>query len=74
MTRALPASVSVCAGAASLFFAWYTIRLVWVNLTVAAAAEHRQAGMYVGAVAFPVATVLFGYASWRAFKYARRRS
>ena len=56
---------SLITGAACLFFAWYTIRLAWINIAVAGAAQHRQTGMYIGAVAFPVATLLFGYLTWR---------
>jgi hypothetical protein len=56
---------SLCSGALCLFFGWYTVRLLWVNLTVAGAAQHRQTGMYIGAVAFPAATLLFGYISRR---------
>jgi hypothetical protein len=71
MKRAFLAFVSFCSGAACLFFAWYTIRLAWVNLTVAGAAQHRQTGMYIGAVIFPIATLLFGYVSWRSWAHAR---
>jgi hypothetical protein len=62
--------VSVVSGALCVFFAWYTIRLLWVNLAVAGAAQHRQTGMYIGAVAFPVATLLFGYISRLCWKSA----
>jgi len=63
--RVLLTLASICFGAACLFFAWYTVRLVWVNLYTADVARHRQMGMYVGAVAFPVAALLFGYVSRR---------
>ena len=49
----------------SLFFVWYTARLVWVNVMVAGVAQHRQMGMYIGAVAFPAAALVFGYAARR---------
>lgn len=65
MKRALLRLVSVVSALASLFFAWYTVRLIWVNLFVAGAAQHRQTGMYIGAVAFPIATMAFGYISRR---------
>ena len=71
MMRILWALVSACSGAACLFFVWYTIRLVWVNVAVPGVAQHRQTGMYIGAAAFPVATLLFGYVSRRAWIYAR---
>jgi hypothetical protein len=63
--RAMLAISAVCLGAACAFFGWYTVRLVWVNLMIHETAAHRQTGMYIGAVAFPVATILFGYGAWR---------
>ena len=71
MKRTLAGLASFLFAAACLFFAWYTLRLLWVNITVAGAAQHRQTGMYIGAVAFPVATLVFGYVSLRFLKYAR---
>jgi hypothetical protein len=62
--------VALVSGALCVFFAWYTGRLLWVNLTVADVAQHRQTGMYIGAVAFPVATLLFGYISRLCWKCA----
>lgn len=63
----------VCAvfGAGSLFFAWYTVRLAWINLTLAGVTAHRQAGMYIGAVIFPLAAVVFGYLAKRCYTLAR---
>ena len=73
VTRSLLMLVSLISGALCLFFAWYTIRLLWINLAVPGVALHRQAGMYIGAVAFPVATLLFGYISRRCWKGAGAR-
>ncbi|MGD9590553.1 MAG: hypothetical protein AB7Q37_11405 [Pyrinomonadaceae bacterium] len=56
----------------SIFFLYYTVRLVYVNLTMADAAEHRTGGMLIGAVAFPVAAIVFGTISW--FCYRRFRA
>lgn len=55
--------LSVAFGLLSAFFCYYTLRLIYVNVAVAGAAAHRQTGMYIGAVAFPVATVVFGWLS-----------
>jgi hypothetical protein len=55
------------------FFAWYTVRLVYINLAVPPVAKHRQSGMYIGAVAFPVATFVFGWLSLRCARAVRRR-
>lgn len=54
-----------------LFFAWYTVRLVYVNLTMEDAAAHRSGGMLIGAVAFPVASLIFGAISWFSWKRSR---
>ena len=46
-----------------LFFAWYTARLVYVNITTDDAAAHRTGGMLIGAIAFPIAAIAFGVLS-----------
>ena len=53
-------------GSAALFFAYYCARLAWIFST------HKTGGhgggMYIGAVAFPAAVLVFGYiarALWR---------
>jgi hypothetical protein len=58
----------------SLFFTYYTVRLVYVNLTSSAAdaAAHRTGGMLIGAIAFPVAAIVFGLVSWFCINKARR--
>lgn len=59
--------------AASVFFAFYTARLLYVNLTMTAGdASRRQFGMYIGAIAFPLAAVLFGWLSLRCIKAVKR--
>lgn len=55
------ALISLLLAAGCVFFTYYTIRLAYVNLTSANISEHRQTGMYIGAVAFPVASLVFGY-------------
>ena len=47
----------------SLFFAYYTIRLIYLNLTMENAAAYRSGGMLIGAVAFPTAAIVFGLIS-----------
>ena len=56
----------------SVFFAWYTVRLIWLNLTMEDAAAYRSTGMLIGAVAFPLAAIIFGGISWIFFWRARR--
>lgn len=54
------------------FFVYYTVRLVYLNLTMPDAAAHRSGGMLIGAIAFPVASLVFGGLSWLCFRTARR--
>jgi hypothetical protein len=54
---------------ASAFFAYYTVRLAYINL--AGRVGHRENGMFLGAVAFPVAALLFGWCSRWCFRKAR---
>ena len=63
MRIVLFALISILFAAGCVFFTYYTIRLAYVNLTAANISEHRQAGMYFGAVAFPVASLALGYLS-----------
>jgi hypothetical protein len=65
MRLRVAALILTCAvfAAAAAFFAYYTARLLYVNLTATDAAAHRQTGMYIGAVAFPAATAVFAAVS-----------
>lgn len=65
---------TVLFGAAALFFTYYTVRLVYVNLTSADAARHRQGGMLLGAVTFPIAVAVFGYLTVKLARWTARRS
>jgi len=58
----------------SLFFAYYTLRLIYINLTATTegAAAHRTGGMLIGAIAFPLAAIVFGSVSWYFIDKARR--
>jgi len=60
----------------SLFFTYYTVRLIYVNLNATAedATAHRTGGMLIGAIAFPLAAIIFGAISWFFIKRARRTS
>jgi len=55
-----------------LFFTYYTARLLYINLTMEDAAAHRTGGMLIGAIAFPLAAIIFGLISWFCFKRAMR--
>lgn len=54
----------------SIFFTYYTARLLYLNLTIEDAAAHRTGGMLIGAVAFPLAAIIFGFISWFCFRRA----
>lgn len=51
-----------------LFFAYYTIRLAYVNLVVSDAANHRSGGMLIGAIVFPLASLFFGITAYKLLK------
>ncbi len=56
----------------SLFFAWYTVRLIWLNLTMENADAYRSTGMLIGAIAFPLASIIFFGISWMFLRWSRR--
>lgn len=66
--------IGVVFAAPCIFFTYYTVRLIYVNITATAedAAAHRTGGMLIGAIAFPVAAIVFGLISWFCFRKARR--
>ncbi len=56
----------------SLFFAYYTVRLIYLNLTMENAAAYRSTGMLIGAIAFPLAAFVFAFISWYFINKARK--
>lgn len=72
-TRMFAALFGVASLVPCIFFGWYSVRLLYVNLIMTAdeAAVHRTGGMLIGAVAFPVATLIFGAISWFCWKRSR---
>ena len=64
--------VGIATALASIFFCYYTLRLIYLNLTMPDAAAHRSTGMFIGAVVFPIATIVFGAISWLCFKWLRK--
>ncbi len=56
-----------------LFFAYYTVRLAYVNLFVDDAAIHRTGGMLFGAMVFPIVTVLSGVSGYRLLERSIRK-
>ena len=60
----------------SLFFIFYTVLLIYKNVSATAeeAAAHRTGGMLIGAIAFPLAAIFFGFISLYFFRRVRRGS
>ena len=58
-----------------VFFGWYSVRLLYVNLTMSSdeAAAHRTGGMLIGAIAFPLATLIFGLIAFLLIRSAARK-
>lgn len=74
VTRVLCATCGFAFALPSLFFGYYTVRLIWVNLSMSAeeATAYRTGGMLIGAIAFPLAAIIFGLISWYFIKNARK--
>jgi hypothetical protein len=70
MTKSIFFIVGLLFAAPCLFFIYYTIRLIYVNLAMSSdeAAVHRTGGMLIGAIAFPIAAIIFGVISWFCFR------
>lgn len=76
MRSTIFAVLGACFALPCIFFIWYTVRLIYLNLTLPAAeiAEHRTGGMLIGAIAFPTAAIIFGFISRYFIKKALRGS
>lgn len=73
INRILFAFCGVAFALPSLFFTYYSARLLWLNLTMENAADYRSTGMLIGAIAFPLAAIIFGFISWLFIKRGFRR-
>jgi len=60
--------IAVVLALPALFFAYYTARLIYINIAIAGVAENRQSGMYIGFFAFPAAVVIFGWLSLKCWR------
>ena len=72
INRVLFAVCGIAFAAPAIFFTFYTVRLIYINLTMEDASTHRTGGMLIGAVAFPLAAIIFGFISWYFINKARR--
>lgn len=66
------ALVAAISTVAAVFFAYYTLRLLYINAAGLVPATRRQSGMYIGAIVFPLATLVFGYVGLRGGRAAAR--
>ncbi len=64
-------SIAVVAGLISLFFVFYTVRLLVVTHGLTAIRTGGK-GAYAGAVAFPLLAIAFGWESWKLLQRMRR--
>jgi hypothetical protein len=55
----------------SVFFVFYTARLLYVTRWLSAIRAGGK-GAYVGAAVFPLLALLFGFVAWRCVRAARR--
>ena len=74
MRRLLAGSCGFAFLLPTIFFTWYTVRLVYVNLTMPGdeTAVRMGRGMWVGFVAFPVIALTCGVISWFLLRRALR--
>ena len=64
MSRAISAIFGIVLALLSLFFIFYTARLLYVTNGLTSIRVGGQ-GAYIGAVVFPLLTILFGRGAWR---------
>ena len=64
MTKTVSMIFGIALALLSVFFIFYTGRLVYVTRGLSSIRPGGQ-GAYVGAVVFPVLAIMFGWAAWR---------
>ncbi len=64
MSKTISVIMGVVLALLSVFFLFYTARLLYVTQGLTAIRTGGQ-GAYVGAVVFPVLGILFGWGAWR---------
>jgi hypothetical protein len=64
MNKTISVVFGVVLALLSVFFLFYTARLLYVTRGLAAIRTGGQ-GAYVGAVVFPLLAILFGWSAWR---------
>jgi hypothetical protein len=64
MSKAISMILGIVLALLSVFFVFYTARLLYMTRGLTAIRPGGQ-GAYVGAIIFPLLAVLFGWAAWR---------
>lgn len=64
MSRTISVVLGIILGLLSLFFVFYTVRLLYVTHGLTAIRSGGQ-GAYVGATVFPLLALVFGWGAWR---------
>jgi hypothetical protein len=70
MSKPIGLIVGIVMALLSVFFIFYTARLLYVTRGLAAIRPGGQ-GAYVGALVFPLLAILFGWGAWKLFRSKR---
>ncbi|MEX2272796.1 MAG: hypothetical protein WD690_15090 [Vicinamibacterales bacterium] len=65
--------LAVIFGAATLFFAYFGVQIVYAALTFEGEGSLGTVGLYIAAVVYPVMAIICGSIAWAARRSARRR-
>ncbi len=65
--------LAAIAGAATLFFGYFGVQLVYTAATFRGEGSLGHVGMYIAAVVYPVMALICGSVAWFAGRAARRR-
>jgi hypothetical protein len=65
--------LTVIAGAATLFFSYFGVQLLYTAATFRGEGSLGHVGMYIAAIVYPVMALVCGSITWFAFRAARRR-
>jgi hypothetical protein len=70
MRKVIRLVFGIALGLLSLFFVFYTARLLTVTRGLTAIRPGGQ-GAYLGAIVFPLLAILFGWSAWRLLRAKR---
>lgn len=70
MSRTISVVFGIILALLSMFFVFYTARLLYVTRGLTAIRSGGQ-GAYVGATVFPLLALLFGWSAWKFFRLKR---